>query len=162
MKLTGSYRITGSAATPYADVAPLAQALVAAPPDRIVWGTDWPHAIVKIPMPNDGPLLDQLADWVPMRPAAAHPGRQPGGAVPVLMYLTTPIPDRRMTATVRGGHARADRIHRPVEEAVHLVASAAALGGHQLGECSHRIERQTTPQIDVEMSQKGITWRWAR
>jgi 2-pyrone-4,6-dicarboxylate lactonase len=65
VKLTGSYRITGSAATPYVDVAPLAQALVAARPDRIVWGTDWPHVIVKIPMPNDGPLLDQLADWVP-------------------------------------------------------------------------------------------------
>jgi predicted TIM-barrel fold metal-dependent hydrolase len=65
VKFTGSYRITGSAAAPYADVAPIAQALVAARPDRIVWGTDWPHVIVKIPMPNDGPLLDQLADWVP-------------------------------------------------------------------------------------------------
>ena len=51
--------------TPYTDVAPLARALVAARPDRIVWGSDWPHPIVKIPMPNDGALLDQLADWVP-------------------------------------------------------------------------------------------------
>jgi 2-pyrone-4,6-dicarboxylate lactonase len=65
VKLSGSYRITGMSTTPYTDVAPLARALVAARPDRIVWGTDWPHPIVKIPMPNDGALLDQLADWVP-------------------------------------------------------------------------------------------------
>jgi 2-pyrone-4,6-dicarboxylate lactonase len=65
VKLSGSYRITGLTATPYTDVAPLAHALVAARPDRIVWGTDWPHPIVKIAMPNDGALLDHLADWVP-------------------------------------------------------------------------------------------------
>jgi 2-pyrone-4,6-dicarboxylate lactonase len=65
VKLTGSYRITALKATPYGDVTPLARALVAARPDRIVWGTDWPHPIVRIPMPNDGALLDQLADWVP-------------------------------------------------------------------------------------------------
>lgn len=65
VKLSGSYRITGLTATPYRDVTPFARALIAARPDRMVWGTDWPHPIVKLPMPNDGALLDQLAEWAP-------------------------------------------------------------------------------------------------
>jgi len=64
-KMTGTYRITTSPTTPYDDVIPFAQALIAANEDRIVWGTDWPHPAVKGNMPNDGALLDQLADWAP-------------------------------------------------------------------------------------------------
>ena len=30
-----------------------------------MWGSDWPHPIVHGPMPNDGELLDLLADWLP-------------------------------------------------------------------------------------------------
>jgi predicted TIM-barrel fold metal-dependent hydrolase len=65
VKLTAPYRITGLKAVPYADVTPFAQALVTRRPDRIVWGTDWPHPICPISMPNDGHLTDHLADWVP-------------------------------------------------------------------------------------------------
>jgi len=65
VKLSGSYRIIGLKQTPYTDVVPLAHALIAANPDRLVWGSDWPHPILKIPMPNDGALLDQLAEWAP-------------------------------------------------------------------------------------------------
>ena len=64
VKLTGPYRISGTA-LPYADVTPFAHALVAAAPERIVWGSDWPHVMVKGAMPNDGDLCDLLADWVP-------------------------------------------------------------------------------------------------
>lgn len=42
-----------------------AHALVAAAPDRLVWGTDWPHVMLDTTMPNDGALCDQLAVWVP-------------------------------------------------------------------------------------------------
>jgi predicted TIM-barrel fold metal-dependent hydrolase len=63
-KLTGPYRIS-SGSLPYADVAPFAHALVEAAPDRIVWGTDWPHVTVKGPMPNDGDICDLLSSWVP-------------------------------------------------------------------------------------------------
>lgn len=65
VKLSGAYRVTALKATPYTDVAPFARALVAARPDRMLWGTDWPHPICRMPMPNDGDLLDQLAEWVP-------------------------------------------------------------------------------------------------
>lgn len=65
VKLTGAYRITNLGRTPYADVDPIARALIDAAPDRVVWGTDWPHPVCRIPMPNDGDLLDQLLDWAP-------------------------------------------------------------------------------------------------
>ena len=64
-KLTGTYRITTSAVTPYHDVTPFAEAIIAANPDRVVWGTDWPHPTFKGIMPNDGALFDQLATWAP-------------------------------------------------------------------------------------------------
>lgn len=64
-KLSGAYRFTGETQAPYADVVPFARAIVEAGPDRCVWATDWPHPSVTIPMPNDGALLDMLADWVP-------------------------------------------------------------------------------------------------
>lgn len=65
VKLTGPYRITERRAVPYDDVSPYAQALVAARPDRMLWGSDWPHPITKIEMPNDGDLFDHFLDWVP-------------------------------------------------------------------------------------------------
>ncbi len=65
LKLTGTYRITTSPATPYHDVRPYAEALINANEDRIVWGTDWPHPVFKGNMPNDGALMNQLADWAP-------------------------------------------------------------------------------------------------
>ena len=65
VKLTGAYRITSLERTPYTDVDPIARALIEAAPERVIWGTDWPHPVCKIPMPNDGDLLDQLLDWAP-------------------------------------------------------------------------------------------------
>ena len=64
VKLTGPYRISQGPDLPYEDVDPLAAALVAHAPDRLVWGSDWPHVMMKKPMPNDGPLADLLARWV--------------------------------------------------------------------------------------------------
>ncbi len=66
VKLTGPYRITGLETTPYTDVAPFAHVLIDAAPNRILWGTDWPHpTLFNKPMPNDGDLLDHLAEWAP-------------------------------------------------------------------------------------------------
>jgi predicted TIM-barrel fold metal-dependent hydrolase len=41
--------------------------LLAAAPDRVLWGTDWPHVMRRwtMPMPNDGDLADLLLDWIP-------------------------------------------------------------------------------------------------
>jgi predicted TIM-barrel fold metal-dependent hydrolase len=76
VKISGAYRVS-ERAPDYADATPLAQALVAANPDRIIWGTDWPHpnsdfgrgkplTEIAPPFPiDDGLLLNQLAQWVP-------------------------------------------------------------------------------------------------
>ncbi|MDJ0947677.1 MAG: amidohydrolase family protein [Alphaproteobacteria bacterium] len=64
-KLSGPTRMTVDNRPPWPDVLPFAEALVAANPDRLVWGTDWPHVATPGYMPNDGELLDLLADWVP-------------------------------------------------------------------------------------------------
>lgn len=65
VKLSGAYRSTNRQQPPYDDVVPIARALADAAPQRCVWGTDWPHPFVQIPMPNDGDLMDELALWVP-------------------------------------------------------------------------------------------------
>ena len=48
---------------PFAEVIPFARAVIAARPDRIIWGTDWPHSNNFTPghTPNDGDLVDLLA-----------------------------------------------------------------------------------------------------
>ncbi|MCH2547677.1 MAG: amidohydrolase family protein [Alphaproteobacteria bacterium] len=63
VKLSGPYRFTAQTQTPYSDVVPYAQALIAANPERMVWGSDWPHPAINVPMPNDGALVDMLGDW---------------------------------------------------------------------------------------------------
>ncbi|MCX7742638.1 MAG: amidohydrolase family protein, partial [Tepidimonas sp.] len=50
---------------PYADVIPFARHLVETFPDRVLWGTDWPHPNLKDHMPDDGLLVDWLAHIVP-------------------------------------------------------------------------------------------------
>lgn len=62
MKVCG-YRASSTGA-PFTDVAANVKALVAAAPDRCVWGTDWPHPQMN-PSPEAGVLLDQFFDWVP-------------------------------------------------------------------------------------------------
>jgi predicted TIM-barrel fold metal-dependent hydrolase len=67
-KLSAPYRLS-ELPYPYADVTPFARALIAAAPDRVVWGSDWPHPAVpghmpaNFVMPNDGDLLDIMTLW---------------------------------------------------------------------------------------------------
>jgi 2-pyrone-4,6-dicarboxylate lactonase len=65
VKLTGPYRISSAADLPYEDVDAVAAKLAQAAPGRLIWGSDWPHVMMKKPMPNDGALCDLLARWIP-------------------------------------------------------------------------------------------------
>jgi predicted TIM-barrel fold metal-dependent hydrolase len=65
VKLSGAYRISAKP-YPYEDVVPIAQALVEAAPEHLVWGSDWPHPSFQGAMPVDATLLDLLAVWVPV------------------------------------------------------------------------------------------------
>ena len=50
---------------PWDDVVPLAQRLIAAAPDRCVWGSDWPHPVSVKQPPNEGELLELLYRFAP-------------------------------------------------------------------------------------------------
>ncbi|MBV1799646.1 amidohydrolase [Siccirubricoccus sp. G192] len=60
VKVCGAERVS-SAGAPFQDAVPFAAALIAAAPDRVLWGTDWPHPNISGDMPNDGDLVDLLA-----------------------------------------------------------------------------------------------------
>jgi 2-pyrone-4,6-dicarboxylate lactonase len=65
VKLSGPMRCTRED-FPYGAVTPLAQALVRHAPERLLWGSDWPHVNMNDHlMPNDGDLVDLLSEWVP-------------------------------------------------------------------------------------------------
>jgi predicted TIM-barrel fold metal-dependent hydrolase len=74
VKISGAYRAS-TKAPDYPDVLPLARALIAANPDRLVWGSDWPHPdsatvpgrkntdIAPAQPIDDGRVLNCLAEW---------------------------------------------------------------------------------------------------
>jgi predicted TIM-barrel fold metal-dependent hydrolase len=64
VKLSAGYHMSRQQ-PPYRDAIPLVHALVAARPDRLLWGSDWPHANHEGEMPNSTDLFDLLLDWVP-------------------------------------------------------------------------------------------------
>jgi predicted TIM-barrel fold metal-dependent hydrolase len=75
VKISAAYRVA-TQPPDYADVVPLAQALITANPDRVMWGTDWPHPtgtppggkptdVTPLLQIDDGRLLNQLPVWAP-------------------------------------------------------------------------------------------------
>jgi predicted TIM-barrel fold metal-dependent hydrolase len=75
VKISAPYR-SSTLAPDYSDVAPLARALVASNPERILWGSDWPHPGLPVPgrssseitpffQIDDGRVLNLLSKWVP-------------------------------------------------------------------------------------------------
>ncbi len=65
VKLSGAYQDSKVGPPTYSDVSELAQAYVQAAPERMLWGTDWPHPTHKTVKPDDAVLLDLLLDWAP-------------------------------------------------------------------------------------------------
>jgi 2-pyrone-4,6-dicarboxylate lactonase len=65
LKLSGPMRCTMEN-LPYPSVTPLARAFVKHTPERMVWGSDWPHVNMnEREMPNDGDMFDLMLEWVP-------------------------------------------------------------------------------------------------
>ena len=59
------YQLSKSGAPDYADMVEVIQAIIAARPDHIVWGSNWPHGNIRVPTPNDGDLVDFLLAAAP-------------------------------------------------------------------------------------------------
>jgi 2-pyrone-4,6-dicarboxylate lactonase len=64
VKISGAERIS-SEGPPFTDAAPFAQALIKVAPERLLWGTDWPHPNISKHMPNDGDLVDLVPLFAP-------------------------------------------------------------------------------------------------
>jgi D-galactarolactone isomerase len=63
VKLSGPYYGSKSGPPKYEDKVRIAQALIQAAPERVVWATNWPHPSKKKDFPDEGALLDLVADW---------------------------------------------------------------------------------------------------
>jgi 2-pyrone-4,6-dicarboxylate lactonase len=64
VKLASLYRLS-ALPYPHEDMLPMIHEVVRRRPDRIIWGSNWPHPIHKGLMPNDGDLVDLIPLWVP-------------------------------------------------------------------------------------------------
>ncbi len=84
VKVSGADRVSREG-PPYTDAAELGALLVRHNPERVLWGTDYPHPNIVGPAPDDGVLVDLIATMAPtekLRGGAA--GDEPGSAVRVL------------------------------------------------------------------------------
>lgn len=61
-KICSWYRMS-EGGTPYQDMRPYAESLIEVRPDRLVWGSNWPHPNSPVAIPNDGALLNQFMKW---------------------------------------------------------------------------------------------------
>jgi len=64
IKISGAERVSVGK-RPFRDAVPFAQALIAIDAGRLLWGTDWPHPNISKDMPNDGELVNLLAEMCP-------------------------------------------------------------------------------------------------
>jgi predicted TIM-barrel fold metal-dependent hydrolase len=63
VKMTGPYRICDSN-LPSQEMQIFNDAVIQANPKQLIWGSDWPHVMVKRQMPHDADLCDLFGDWV--------------------------------------------------------------------------------------------------
>jgi len=64
VKLSGAYITSKDGAPGYADAGRVAAAYVRAAPERVVWGSDWPHPTAPVDnKPDDAVLFDRMAEW---------------------------------------------------------------------------------------------------
>jgi 2-pyrone-4,6-dicarboxylate lactonase len=96
VKVSGAHRLSQSAPA-YADARPFHQALVRANPERLVWGSDWPHPRIEGEMPDAGRLFELFHTWTPddatrRRILVGNPAKLYGFASAV---VTASVADRR-------------------------------------------------------------------
>ncbi len=65
VKLSGAYADTKVGPPSYPDSSAVARAYVQKAPERLVWGSDWPHPSERDNKPDDAILFDLLLDWAP-------------------------------------------------------------------------------------------------
>ena len=90
VKLSGGYLVSPTHRSDDPQLLPLARSFIKAAPDRVVWGSDWPHATASAgrhPMPDDAAQVDALARWA----GDTHLLRQILVSNPEQLYGFTPV-----------------------------------------------------------------------
>lgn len=68
VKICGGYETSLSGGPEYDDVSPIAKRIIQHAPERVIWGSNWPHvAVPRDQYPNDAEQLDTLLDWADER-----------------------------------------------------------------------------------------------
>ena len=105
-KVTCPERFT-VAGPPYDDVVPFGRAIVERFPDRVLWGTDWPHPNMPKEAPDDGVLVDMIPKIAPTAALQqATPRRQSDEALLELMQIVRVGGGRRPTKQSPAKHPR--------------------------------------------------------
>lgn len=65
INLYSFYQLCEAGPPEYSDMIEVVGAIVQTRPNRVIWGSNWPHGDIAVPMPNDGDLLDFLLTAVP-------------------------------------------------------------------------------------------------
>jgi predicted TIM-barrel fold metal-dependent hydrolase len=65
INLYSFYQLSKSGAPDYTDMVEVIQTIIAARPDHVIWGSNWPHGNIRVPTPNDGDLVDFLLAAAP-------------------------------------------------------------------------------------------------
>ncbi|MGH7793653.1 MAG: amidohydrolase family protein [Candidatus Binatia bacterium] len=65
INLYSFYQLSKTGSPHYADMIDVVREIIETRPDRVIWGSNWPHAGITVPMPNDGDLLDFLLSAAP-------------------------------------------------------------------------------------------------
>ena len=90
VKLSGGYLMSSMRSSEDPQLLPLARSFINAASDRVIWGSDWPHATASAghqPMPNDAAQVDALVDWA----GDAHQLHQILVTNPEQLYGFTPL-----------------------------------------------------------------------
>lgn len=66
VKASAPYNTSKAGAPHYEDFGDIAKQIISHRPDRVVWGSDWPHPTVQGTKPNDAQMLDLLLTWAPI------------------------------------------------------------------------------------------------
>jgi len=65
INLYSFYQLSESGPPDYSDMVDVVRLILETRPDRVIWGSNWPHGGIAVPMPNDGDLLDFLLAAAP-------------------------------------------------------------------------------------------------
>ncbi len=141
VKVSAPYRISNQYPD-YRDARPFHAALLRANPERLMWGTDWPHPSIPADvMPDDGHLLDLFMDWTPDEVARKqYFSGDPGEVVRALSRLLAPL--------TRGRRAHAGRL-LPIAGQPPIVggsrASSSSAGGGDAERSRHLLVQAEFP-----------------